>query len=257
MTTVWSLVPEGVTPLAACLLILSSFVTSAITAAFGLGGGVILLAIMANLMPAAAIVPVHGAVQLGSNAGRAAVLLRHIDWGLFAWFCAGSVLGAFAGGQIAITLSIPVLQAGIALFLLWTVWGSLPRLRTPPRPVIGIAGFAATLLGMFFGATGPIGGAVLATLKLARQTFVATQAATALSTHILKVLVFGALGFSFAPWGGLVAAMLASGFAGTLTGSRLLNGMKEEKFRKAFSLIITALAVILLWRAAADYFMVP
>ena len=47
--------------------------TSFITAFIGIGGGAILLAGLSLLIPTAAIIPVHGLVQLGSNANRAAM----------------------------------------------------------------------------------------------------------------------------------------------------------------------------------------
>lgn len=49
-------------------MILASFFTSAITAAMGIGGGVVLMAIMAVFLPVSALVPVHGIVQMASNA---------------------------------------------------------------------------------------------------------------------------------------------------------------------------------------------
>ena len=55
----------------AALLVVASFFTSALTAAFGVGGGIAMLALMGLFIPVAAVIPVHGAVQLGSNSGRA------------------------------------------------------------------------------------------------------------------------------------------------------------------------------------------
>ncbi|MBT3334540.1 MAG: sulfite exporter TauE/SafE family protein, partial [Rhodospirillaceae bacterium] len=72
------LLPGGMSPLVAILLLGISAFTSLISAAFGLGGGLVLLAVMATVMPAAALVPVHGVVQIGSNFGRATVMVRHI-----------------------------------------------------------------------------------------------------------------------------------------------------------------------------------
>ncbi len=66
-----------------------SFATSFITAAFGIGGGAVMLAALATLLPAAAIIPVHGLVQLGSNAGRAAILTKFIRFGRLGAFSAG------------------------------------------------------------------------------------------------------------------------------------------------------------------------
>ena len=68
----------------------ASFVTSFITAAFGIGGGGVLLALLASVLPPAALIPVHGLVQLGSNAGRAAIMARHCDRGVLAVFLSPS-----------------------------------------------------------------------------------------------------------------------------------------------------------------------
>ncbi|MEM8689778.1 MAG: sulfite exporter TauE/SafE family protein, partial [Pseudomonadota bacterium] len=63
-----ALLPPAIEPVWAALLIAVSAVTSFVTASLGLGGGVILLAVMALIVPGPAIIPVHGAVQIGSNA---------------------------------------------------------------------------------------------------------------------------------------------------------------------------------------------
>lgn len=246
------LFPAEISSLTAAFLIAASFFTSALTAALGLGGGVALIALMANLMPISALVPVHGVVQLGSNAGRAIVQFRHVDWTILMWFTLGAVAGAALGGSIAVTLPAPVLRLGIALFVLWIIWGRVPKFHKAPKRVMAATGFAATALSMFFGAAGPIGGAVLSTLGLSRHSFVATQAVTALVMHALKILVFGLLGFAFAPWLTLIVAMVGSGFIGTLAGSRLLGRMKEETFRLGFKIVMTLLALNLLWRAATE-----
>ncbi|MHC5655505.1 sulfite exporter TauE/SafE family protein [Stappia sp.] len=245
-----ALLAPDVSPLVQLGLVLVSFLTSAVSAAFGLGGGVMLIGIMALVMPIAALVPVHGMVQLGSNAGRAAVLLGHVNWTAALWFLAGAVLGAIAGGAVAINLPGAVIRLALGLFILWMVWGRPPRFANTPKRAMAGAGFIATALSMIFGATGPIGGAVLAALGLTRKSFVATQAVTALCMHVLKIAVFGALGFAFAPWAGLIVLMIASGFLGTLAGTRLLSDMPEKAFRTGFRVIMSALALTLIWRGA-------
>nr|MEC9422078.1 TSUP family transporter [Pseudomonadota bacterium] len=115
--------PDQLHLAASLTLIVTSFFTSALTAAVGLGGGVALIAIMATVMPASALVPVHGVVQLGSNAGRALVQLKHVDWLIALWFAVGAAIGAAVGGAIAVELPPAVLKAGIGLFVLWVVWG--------------------------------------------------------------------------------------------------------------------------------------
>lgn len=242
--------PPDMAPAIALLLIATSLLTSALSAALGLGGGVTLIAVMAQVLPVAALVPVHGVVQLGSNAGRALVLRRHVNWPAALWFALGGLAGALLGGSIAITLPAPVLRIGLGLFILWMIWGHGPRLGHMPKRAMAAAGFVATALSMFFGAAGPIGGAVLSALGLTRHGFVATQAMTALMMHVLKIAVFGLLGFAFAPWAGLIVLMIGAGFIGTLLGTRLLGRIPERSFRIGFRLLMTGLAGSLVWRGA-------
>lgn len=70
--------PDGMSQGVFAALLATSFVGSFITVAFGIGGGALLLAVMATLVPPAALIPTHGVVQIGSNLGRAAVTFRHI-----------------------------------------------------------------------------------------------------------------------------------------------------------------------------------
>ncbi len=247
------LLPDQLGAAVAVLLISVSFLTSAMTAAVGLGGGVTLIAIMAAVMPAGALVPVHGVVQLGSNAGRTLVQLKHVDWLIALWFAAGAVAGAALGGAIAVELPAAVLKAGIGCFVLWIVWGRPPKFAKARKRAMAGAGFASTFLSIFFGAAGPIGGAVLSTLGLPRHGFVANQAVTALIMHVFKIVAFGLLGFAFAPWAGLIVLMIISGFLGTLAGSRLLGRMNEKTFKTGFKWVMTALALNLLWQAVRSW----
>ena len=62
------------------ILLISSLFTSALTAAFGLGGGIIMLALLVNFLPVAVVIPVHGVIQAGSNCSRALLLRKYIAW---------------------------------------------------------------------------------------------------------------------------------------------------------------------------------
>ena len=68
--------------------------------------------------------------------------------------------------------------------------------------------------------------------------------------HVLKIAVFGALGFAFAQWVPLVAAMIVTGYAGTLWGTALLDRMPEDAFRKGFRILLTLLAIDMIRRGA-------
>ena len=241
--------PEGVALWAAALLVVTSALTSFLTAAFGLGGGVAMLAVMASVIPAAALIPVHGVVQIGSNAGRAMVRARDVRLIYLLPFAAGSLLGAAAGGLLAVRLPDWLLQIALGLFVLWSAWGRPPSIGG--RRTLALGGAVTSFFAMFVGASGPFVAALVKTLRLERLEYVGTFAACMTLQHGLKIVMFGLLGFAFAPWLPLVLAMIASGFLGTLVGQRLLVRLGEARFQTILSVILTALAVRLLWTGLA------
>lgn len=231
----------------ALTLIITSFVTSFITAAMGIGGGVLLLAIMAQVIPAKAIIPVHGVIQLGSNSGRAYLLRQYVQMPAVAYFLIGSIVGAIIGGQLVMELPTHILQILLGLFILYSVWGPSVRYAASESKIMSLHGGLSTLLTMFVGATGPFVLAALKPLGFLKEQLVATSAVCMLIQHLLKVLVFGLLGFNFADYVGLIAAMIATGFAGTLLGKKVLTSINEVYFKRGLSFILTLLAVRLLW----------
>ena len=100
MIDISALIPTGMTQMVFLLLVLASLITSFMTAAFGIGGGVVLIVIMAMLVPPAALIPIHGIIQLGSNGGRAVIMARDVIWRPMIPFVVGALIGATAGGLL-------------------------------------------------------------------------------------------------------------------------------------------------------------
>lgn len=221
------------------LLLATSFTASFITVAFGIGGGGLLLAVMATLVPVAALIPVHGLIQLGSNAGRAAMLLRSIAWTALPGFALGSLIGSVAGGVLVVELPASTVQIGVGLFVIWTVFARPPQwLRRLPV----ITGLVSSFLTMFFGATGLFVASYTKSLFLPRHDHVATHAALMTIQHGLKVIVFGFLGFAFSEWGGFVLAMILLGLAGTFAGRLFLNRLEDRWFRLALDTLLVLIS---------------
>lgn len=247
------LIPVGLSPAIVAILVAASLVTSAITASLGIGGGVLLLAIMALIVPPAAIIPVHGMVQLGSNANRALLTLRHINLRLIGWFLPGAMLGAWLGSLFLVELPLQLVQLCIAGFILLLCWGPrIPKVATGPTGTF-IAAAATTFLSLFIGATGPLVAAFVKQQQNGeRFSTVATFAAAMSLQHLPKALVYGAAGFVFMDWLGLMLAMVLAGALGTWLGLHLLKSMSDQRFGLIFNVLLTALAVRLIWQAVAS-----
>lgn len=242
------LIPEAVTPLHAVVLVVASFATSFITASVGIGGGATMIALMSYFVPPAALIPVHGAVQLGSNGGRTIVLRYHVDWIRIGAFSAGAVIGAAVGAAIAVRLQSGIILMGLGLFIVASTWIPLKRMAAIKTAGFAVIGTLTTFIGMFFGATGPINAALLSNSFADRKMLVGSLAALMSAQHGFKVLGFAIAGFAFAPWLALIVLMIASGFAGTVSGSRLLFAMPEKRFRMALKVMLTLLSAGMIYR---------
>lgn len=238
------LLPPGMEPVMFWWLVLASLCASLTTTVFGIGGGALLLILLASLIPPAALIPVHGVVQLSANATRAALLRRHIRSTVLGLFAAGSVIGAVLGGAIVIEMPPGLVQMGVGLFVISAVLTRPPRwLGRRPVPVGAATGF----LTMFFGATGPFVAVFVKALSLNRHEHVATQAALMTVQHGLKIVVFGMFGFVFGPWLGLIVALVAGSIVGAVIGRTLLGRMSDHRFNQALNVLLVLLGLRLIW----------
>lgn len=232
----------------ALALIGLSFVTSLITATFSLGGGTLMVAVLALVFPPATVVPLHGAIQLGSNAGRALVQRAHVQWRFVYWISLGAVIGTIVGGRFASLLPETLFQFAIGAFVLVTTWLPQPKIvgRSPLAQFAG--GAVISAVSMVVGATGPLVAIFIKGLPDRRQ-LVATHAMLMTLQNIFKIAVFMMLGFAFAAYLPLVVAMIATGFLGTAIGSRLLVKVPESAFRWGFKIVLTLVALDILREA--------
>ncbi len=244
------LLPSNVTPAIFLLLVVISFFTSALTAAFGIGGGVAMLGALAGTVPPSMVVAVHGVVQFGSNIGRAALQRAHILWRPTALFTVGSVIGAGLGAAVFVALPEELLLGLLGIFILLMTW--IPKPQIPGLATFGvfIGGIIATFVTMFVGATGPFVQALFLPMGLDKRVLVATHAACNVIQHGLKAMAFGWLGFNFADWAPLLVAMIASGLLGTWLGTAMLEKLPEALFKTILKWLLTVLAIDLLRRAA-------
>lgn len=244
------LLPPAIPLLDAGLLILASFATSFITAAFGIGGGVILIALLALLLPPAALIPVHGVVQLGSNGGRVAIMARDIVWRPILPFVFGAIIGASIGGLVVVQLPPWVVQLALGIFIIWVVFAKIPPIR---QSFILIGGIISSFLTMFFGATGNFIAAMVKSMNLEPVPHVATHSLMMTFQHFIKVLIFGIVGFQFMPYVPLIIGMLISGFIGTVVGRNFLVRAGGHYFKPILNTILFLAALRLIWAGVNGY----
>jgi uncharacterized membrane protein YfcA len=241
--TLFSL-PEGLSTFGFWGLMVGSFAGSLITVGMGIGGGALMLAVLASFVPPTALIPVHGVVQLGSNAGRLAMMWRQVSRPALPAFILGSVVGSALGGLLVVDLPAHLIQIGVGVFVIYSLYANPPAWLSRWPLLIGCL---SSFLTMFFGATGLFVANYVKALDLARHSHVATQAALMAVQHALKVAIFGVLGFAFGQWLAVISALILAGLVGTFVGQLFLNRITDRVFHRALNILLTLIALRLIW----------
>ncbi len=231
-------------------LALASFCTAMFGMVTGAGGGPVLLALMAMVLPPAILIPVHTVVQLGVGSSRTFFLRGYILWPTLLPFIAGSVVGAAAGAPLFVSLPGPALQAIVGGFILLIAW--MPEFGRigPEKGRFVLLGLVATFLGMFVSSTGSLIAPFVASISPDRRNYAATTATLMAMAHIIKLVAFGLMGFAIGAYLPLMGAMIGTAALGNWIGRRVLVRMPEHVFRTVLKTLLTLLALRLLWIAA-------
>ena len=241
------------------ILIIASFLTSSISAVLGMGGGIILLAIMALIIPEGyVVVALHGIVQLISNLTRSYVFRKHIQQNLIRQYFQGAVLGLSISSLIIFTLisffqvesakeiKIDFLKPLIGLFILWFLFGKRHNVKTD-HPNFFCAGALSGLCTVFIGATGPLIAPFFLKGKLSKENIIANKAVCQAISHLGKIPLF-VLFFNFNYFSEIqvLIPLTIAVIIGTNFGKQILQFIPEKVFRQLFrgTLIIIAIKLI-------------
>ena len=229
------------------LLVVFAFATSTLTAITGIGGGMMLIAFMPGLLPAAAIVPVHGAVQLFANTSRALFGWRDLQWKYVLAFVAGGILGGLLAALVRREINLEYTPLLIAAYILYTVWGPTLDLNVPPRGEFVSIGLIQTALSMIVGATGPMSTAALLRQGLQRDALVVTGALMTTFSHLIKIVLFAILGFAFVSYWKIILGMSIAVIAGAYLGTQLRYRIPELRFKLMLKWLLTLLALRMIY----------
>ncbi len=229
-------------------LSLAALVTSIISASSGFMGGTILLTGMAQIMPVATAIPLHGVVQLWANSSRAVLLLKHIEKRVFAQFGIGALVGAFAAAHVVASVPPGLYSLILGVFVLVMVFLPKPKNKVSFPAKWVIVGFVTAFMGVFVGAVGTFLGVMFLREDFSKEQIVGTQAVCQTLVHALKIIVFVSNGFLYGPWTLLLVCMLTATILGSYVGVQLLKRIPQAAFLKIFRWILLALALRLVWQ---------
>lgn len=235
---------------ATLILSIAAFLTAALSAMIGMGGGITLLAVMVFFLPLELLIPLHGCVQLVSNSSRVVSFIKHVHWPIFGKFCLACIPASYVGLMAVGQLDENYTKALIAVFILYAVYVA-PKLKETSAKIFKnffIAGTLAGSISMVVGATGPLIAPYFINNSLKKEQIIATKAICQAMVHLLKVILFGAvLNFSITDHWILLSCMSTAVILGTICGKWILeNKVSDKTFRTLYRVVLTLVAVKIL-----------
>ena len=242
------------------ILIISAFMTSSISAVLGMGGGIILLGIMAIIIPNGyMVIALHGIIQLISNSTRTFVFRKYLKKKLIKEFLIGAIIGAGLSAIIifllirffevssASEIKVDFLKPLIGIFIIWYLFLKGPKKEKESKSFIKV-GSISGLASIFVGATGPLIAPFFLNSNLTKENIIANKAACQMITHLTKIPLFiFFFNVSYIQEYKLLLPLIIAVFIGTNFGKKILDMIPEKLFIKLFKTALFIIAIKLIF----------
>ena len=242
------------------ILILSAFITSSISAVIGMGGGIILLGIMAIIIPEGyMVIALHGIIQLISNTTRTYVFKKHLKKKIIKEFSIGALVGSgisaviiflliqFYGVYSAADIKVEFLKPIIGVFIIWYLFLKKTKKEKISKSFIRVGGISG-LASVFVGATGPLIAPFFLKSNLTKENIIANKAACQMITHFTKIPLFiYFFNINYINEYEILIPLICAVFIGTNLGKYFLKMIPERSFKILFKFVLSLIAVRLIF----------
>ncbi len=242
------------------ILIIAAFVTSSISAVLGMGGGIILLGIMAIIIPDGyMVIALHGVIQLISNTTRSYVFRKHIKKDLVKEFLIGACIGVILSVFIIILLvqflnvnsaseiKVDMLKPLIGIFIIWYLFLRKSKKEGKTGSFVFV-GSIAGISSIFVGAVGPLIAPFFLSRNLNKENIIANKAACQVITHSSKIPLFIYLfDVNYIQEYNVLLPLIIAVFIGTNFGKKILSFIPEPLFKKLFKITLFIISIRLIF----------
>lgn len=230
------------------LLTGTGFVSSLISATFGIGGGPLILVVLGLTLPVSAMVPLHSALALGLLVARQWHFRRHVAWDIVRAFVPGAFIGVLMGARLYVALPEEFIAVAVSLLILATVW--FPPVRW--RPSVSHPFFYVGVIHAFLSTLFSFGGlmqSLMIRTRLDRMQIIGTMSVALAVMTLIKTVSYATFGFDYRPYAWIITGAVLASFPGAALGKKLARRFREDRFRLAFRLLMTFLALRLMYKA--------
>lgn len=225
------------------ILALINLITSAITAITGIGGGMILIAMMPMFLSASIIIPVHGASQLASNASRVWFGRKDLDFKYLPEFCIGALFGAIIFGIAVQFISLELIPLFIGIYILLMQWSNTFNQLLKKANNFYLVAFIQIGTSLFVGISGPMNIALLNKKYQDHNTVVTTGALMMSIIHAIKLLIYIFMGFSLFEHWRVIVMMVLFAILGSWIGVKLRRFISLQWLKRILPWALTVISI--------------
>lgn len=229
-------------------LFIITTLTSTLAGITAMGGGIILVLTLPYFLPAAAVIPIHGASQFASNFSRLLLSFSDVVWRYVLQFFLGAIVGSLTVSFFLIQVSNEAMPLYIACYLLLSLWcKSFAQLLSKIESFY-LLGVLQTGLGLIVGAPGPMTVTLLYKQLDSgrienRNQVIATASLLMAITNANKVLIFAVIGFHYIDYLSILLATISGAVLGSFIGTKLRKSIPSHYFLPMMKMLITVIAV--------------
>lgn len=214
------------------LIVLLGLFAGALTTVAGAGGGVLFILGLSLLIGPHAALAASAPALLVGNVHRVALYRNRVSLPVALPVVAGALPGSLIGGALVLALPTTAVRALFLVVVVYSVARAFgARGFTPPRALLAPAGALVGGVSATSGGAGLLLSPLLLSTGLTGESYVATSAAIAISTHAGRLVAYGASGFLSRAVLGYALGGTVSIVVGNALGDRLRPFVEEPRRR--------------------------
>lgn len=237
-------------------ILASVLVTSLLSGILGMAGGMVLMGLLVWVLPVQQSMMLHATSQFFANGSRAFIHRSHLHMKSLKYYLAGIAV------SFLVFCIVTYLPDKVTVFTLLGVGPFVPLLVrkrfkfdfTRPWQAF-VCGIVVTCFQLTGGVSGPMLDIFFQKIDMTRHQVLATKAFTQAISHTVKFIYFGFIiprageaDMSLPYW--IYLAVIPVAVFGSHSAKYLLNKMTDVQFYKATQLMLWAIGVVYLCKAA-------
>lgn len=232
------------------LFVVLAFASSAVSAVFGLGSALLVIALGSYLLPIKETIALATILFTAGTVMRTVAFRQHIDWQLVVLMTVFSAPFAYLGALALTTAPTTALKVSLGAMCLayvamgWSGWK--PKLEVNSL-VLALGSAAYGFVSGLLGTGNVIKAVVFDHMGLRKEAFVGVMAATSVVANFVKIGSYWQAGLFTShhvlPGVGLVLTAIAATFLGRLVLKRVAAG----HFRTGVLIILAAVSISLIF----------